>query len=255
MTARALVLTYHAVEAGHAPLCIDPKLFETHLDVIAASGVRTVTLDVLADEVADGGPREPALAITFDDGFASTAEVAAPLLAERGLPATVFCVAGHVGGVNDWPTQPRSCPRLRLASAQALSEWHASGVVLGCHGTNHEPLTRVDGAGLRQEILDSREMLEQVVGAPIGWFAYPYGLAPPAARAIVERAYAGGCALGNRSVGTGSSRFMLPRVDAHYLRRPALLKRALAGGDSYLLMRRLGARLRRTVRPDFARAS
>jgi peptidoglycan/xylan/chitin deacetylase (PgdA/CDA1 family) len=254
VSARALVLTYHAVEAGPAPLCIDPKLFETHLDVIAASGVRTITLDALATELADGGSREPALAITFDDGFASTAEVAAPLLASHGLPATVFCVAGYVGGVNDWPSQPRSCPRLRLASAQALSEWHASGVALGCHGTKHEPLTRVDEAALRREILDSREMLEQAVGAPVGWFAYPYGMAPKAARALVERTYPGACAGGNRAVRDGASRFMLPRVDAHYLRRPALLGRALEDGDLYLLMRRLGARLRRTVRRDFARA-
>jgi hypothetical protein len=113
-------------------------------------------------------------------------------------------------------------------------------------------LTRVDEAALRREILDSREMLEQAVGAPVGWFAYPYGVAPRAARALVERTYPGACAGGNRAVGAGASRFMLPRVDAHYLRRPALLGRVLEGGDLYLLMRRLGARLRRTARRDFA---
>ena len=255
MSARALVLTYHAVEPGPAPLCIDPELFETHLDVIAASGVRIVTLDALAAELADGGPRAPAVAITFDDGFASTAEVAAPLLASRGLPATLFCVAGHLGGANDWPSQPRSCPRLRLASAQALSEWHAGGLALGCHGTSHEPLAGVGDSSLRREIIDSREMLEQAAGAPVGWFAYPYGAASGAARALVERAYAGACVGGNRAADGGVSRFLLPRVDAHYLRRPALLRRTLQGGGSYLAMRRLGARLRRVVRPDFARAA
>ena len=253
MSARALVLTYHAVEPGPAPLCIDPELFRTHLDLIEASGVRTIPLDALAEELAEGGPRAPALAITFDDGFASTAEVAAPLLAERGLPATVFCVAGHLGGANDWPSQPRSCPRLRLASARALSEWHASGLALGCHGANHEPLAHVGDGRLRREILDSREMLEQAVGAPVGWFAYPYGVAPAAARVLVERAYAGACAGGNRAVGGGAARFLLPRVDAHYLRGPAHLRWVLEGGDFYLFLRRLGARLRRVVRRDFVR--
>ena len=253
MSARALVLTYHAVEPGPAPLCIDPALFRTHLDAIVDSGVRAITLDALVAELAEGGPRAPALAITFDDGCASTAEVAAPMLAERGLPATIFCVAGHLGGANDWPSQPRSCPRLRLASAQALSEWHASGLALGCHGADHEPLAHGDDARLRREILDSREMLEQEVGAPVGWFAYPYGVAPAAARALVERAYAGACAGGNRAVGGGAARFLVSRVDAHYLRRPALLRWALEGGDSYLLLRRTGARLRRVVRRDFVR--
>ncbi len=253
MSVQALVLTYHAVEPGPAPLCINPKLFRTHLDLIGASGVRAVTLDALSTELAEGGLRAPAVAITFDDGFASTAEVAAPLLAERGLPATVFCVAGYLGGTNDWPSQPRSCPRLRLASERALSEWHANGLALGCHGVNHEPLAGVDEAGLRREILDSREMLEQAIGAPVGWFAYPYGVAPAAARALVERTYAGACAGGNRAVGGGAARFLVPRVDAHYLRRPALLRWALEGGDSYLLLRRTGARMRRVVRRDFVR--
>ena len=238
MSARALVLTYHAVEPGPAPLCIDPELFRTHLDLIVASGVRTIALDALAEELAEGGPRAPAVAITFDDGYASTVEVAAPLLAERRLSATVFCVAGYLGGASDWPSQPRSCPRLRLASARALSEWHASGLALGCHGANHEPLADVDDSGLRREILDSREMLEQAVGASVGWFAYPYGVAPAAAQALVERAYAGACAGGNRAVADSAARFLVPRVDAHYLRRPGHLQRALEGGDSYLLLRR-----------------
>jgi peptidoglycan/xylan/chitin deacetylase (PgdA/CDA1 family) len=255
VSAHALVLTYHAVEPGPAPLCIDPELLRTHLDLIVDSGIRAVTLDALAAELVEGGPRAPALAITFDDGFASTAEVAAPMLAERGLPATVFCVAGRLGGANDWPSQPRSCPKLRLASAQALSEMHASGLALGCHGADHEPLVNLDDARLRREILDSREMLEQAVGAPVGWFAYPYGVASADAQALVERAYAGACGGGNRAARSTAARFLVPRVDAHYLRRPALLRRALEGGDLYLLLRRTGARLRRVVRRDFARAS
>ena len=37
------------------------------------------------------------MAITFDDGYADNLQVAAPLLAERGLPATFFIVSGTIG--------------------------------------------------------------------------------------------------------------------------------------------------------------
>ena len=81
-----------------------------------------------------------AVAITFDDGCASVARTAAPLLAERGLTATVFCVAGHLGGRNDWPTQHDRMPSLALAGADELVELHRAGVEIGAHGVAHAPL-------------------------------------------------------------------------------------------------------------------
>ena len=45
---RALILTYHAVDVGPSPVCIEPRLFERHLDVIAQSGTRVVTIKGLA---------------------------------------------------------------------------------------------------------------------------------------------------------------------------------------------------------------
>ena len=36
------------------------------------------------------------------------------VLAVYGVQATVYCVSGHVGGANDWPTQASWAPRLAL---------------------------------------------------------------------------------------------------------------------------------------------
>ncbi len=48
----------------------------------------------LARICAEEGPR---FAVTFDDGYRDTLEVAAPVLARLGIPATVFVCAAHVG--------------------------------------------------------------------------------------------------------------------------------------------------------------
>jgi peptidoglycan/xylan/chitin deacetylase (PgdA/CDA1 family) len=247
MSPRALILTYHAIEAGPAPLCIEASRFRDHLDVIAGSRLRVVSLDELVEDHA-----EPAVALTFDDGFASAVEQGLPLLAERGMPATIFCVAGHLGGFNDFPTQSQGAPRLPLASADALAAAVENRIELGAHGMEHQPLSNAGDAALRDEIVGSKRTLEDAVGTPVRWFGYPYGAPPRASgRALVERAYAGACGGGNRPVSAGSDRFALPRIDAHYLRRPSRLQATLEGRGLYLNLRRSGARIRRAIRPDF----
>jgi peptidoglycan/xylan/chitin deacetylase (PgdA/CDA1 family) len=231
----AIVLAYHAIEAGPPPLCIEPDVFRDHLATIEDAGVRVVALGKIAD-----GPDEPCVAITFDDGFASVVENAAPALLERGLPATVFCVAGHLGGANDWPGEPP--PQRRLASAAELA---ACGIEIGSHGMTHLRLDRVSEAELQREVVDSRSALEDALGVAVEWFAYPRGSV--AGRELVERTYAGACAVGNRALGPGFDRFELPRVEMHYLRRPSLLRHVLGGGRAYLALRRAGRRL---VPPD-----
>jgi peptidoglycan/xylan/chitin deacetylase (PgdA/CDA1 family) len=253
----ALVLTYHAVERGPAPLCVDPGLFAEHLDTILASGARVVTVRGLAAALREGTLSRPTVAITFDDGFASVAENAAPLLVERGLAATVFCVAGRVGGRSNWPSARPGTFTSDLASERELSDLAAHGIEIGAHGLHHEPLIVHDERVLRDEILHARALLEERLEVTVESFAYPYGAAPsPMARRLVAETYRTACTTTLGRVGPGSDPHALPRVDAHYTRRPVLLERAIAGSlDSYLRGRRVVARVRRLVRRDYATAT
>lgn len=58
------------------------------------------------------------LSITFDDGYADNAEVAAPILCQLGLHATFFISAGFLDGRNMWNDRVieavRACPAARL---------------------------------------------------------------------------------------------------------------------------------------------
>jgi peptidoglycan/xylan/chitin deacetylase (PgdA/CDA1 family) len=251
---RALILTYHAVERGSSPLCIEPARLAQHLDCIVASRRRVVTVGALAEAVREDGLPDGAVAITFDDAFASVALEAAPLVAERGLVATVFAVAGHLGGWSDWPSQPSRAPRLPLAGADELAELARRGWEIGSHGFDHVALDGAQPPTIHRELADSRRLLECAVQAPVRAFAYPYGVVPDGSRALLQEAgYAVACTTRLAPVADGADVFALPRVDAHYLRRPSLLQAVLAGKlDVYLRARAVGARARRLVRKDYA---
>jgi peptidoglycan/xylan/chitin deacetylase (PgdA/CDA1 family) len=251
---RAVVLAYHGVERGPRPLWIDPGRFREHLDAIAESGARLVSLARVVSGLRDGDLPDRCVAITFDDGLLSVIQNAVPLLVERGLPATVFCVAGWLGRTNGWPTQPAGVPRRPLADARALADAAAAGIEIGSHGTDHVPLTAATGEEvLRREIVESRATLEDAVGVPVPHFAYAYDAeSAPRARDLVAGTYDGACAGANTPVSKGSDPAAIPRVDSHYLRRPALLRRALAGHGGHLALRRAGGRVRRLAVRDWS---
>lgn len=249
-----IILTYHAIADGEPPLYLDPDVFRRHLDCIVESRALTVTVRDLAAALRAGTLPDRVVAMTFDDGFASVASEAAPLLRERDLVATVFCVAGYLGRTNDWPTQPGKAPRATLAGSAELHALVEAGFEIGAHGMDHAPLNRGSEAFLRREIVESKTLLEDIIGAEICSFAYPYG-APttPFSRALVEEAYTAACTTRISRVDAHADPFALPRIDAHYVRRPQILSGVIRGRlDSYLGVRRTVGGLRRRFLRDYA---
>lgn len=89
---RPAILMYHriAVETFDPwGLAVSPAHFAEQLQWLA--GNRTVlALAEFAARHGDGTLPGDAVALTFDDGYACAAEVAAPMLERAGLPATIF---------------------------------------------------------------------------------------------------------------------------------------------------------------------
>lgn len=245
----ALILTYHAIERGHSPLAVEPDTFSAHLDCVVQSGAEVLTVSALAASLRAGKLPGRAVAITFDDGLASVARVAAPLLLERRLPATVFCVGGRLGGWSDWPSARGNAPHRELATAGELAQLAQQGFEIGCHGMTHAPLSVSEPRLLQREILESQRMLEDDVGARVQTFAYPYGASPSArAQHLVRTAYVAACSTSARCLRPSSNPYALPRIDAHYVRSRGFLLGILTGRlQPYVAARRIAARARRML--------
>jgi peptidoglycan/xylan/chitin deacetylase (PgdA/CDA1 family) len=95
----SIILMYHrvaAVERDPFDLAVHPDRFAQHVEYLARSN-RTVPLEELARGRDNGH-----IALTFDDGYADNALVAAPQLANAGLPATWFITVGRLGARRFW---------------------------------------------------------------------------------------------------------------------------------------------------------
>lgn len=103
------VFLYHSVSDDPppwiAPYTVTPATFRRQIDRIVDSGRPVVPLRRLVAAILGGPPLPPRAAVlTFDDGFADFYWTVAPLLAERGLPATLYVTVGAVHPPGGPPT-------------------------------------------------------------------------------------------------------------------------------------------------------
>jgi len=131
--------------------------------------------------------------ITFDDGYADNATIAAPILKHFGLPASFFVAAGLMGTGRPFPhdgSSPYVFTNLTWAQVRSLK---ADGFEVGSHGWSHANLARCSLDEARREITQSRELLAKMLGSPPRSFAYPYGgredIAPAALHEIVAAGF------------------------------------------------------------------
>jgi peptidoglycan/xylan/chitin deacetylase (PgdA/CDA1 family) len=138
------VLMYHKVDPHTPPgpvgrsLTLEPAAFEAQLVWLRAHGIRTLTMNDLADALARGRHPHNAVVLTFDDGYNDAAEVVTPLLRKYGDRASFYVSAGFIGDG-------------RHAGWAQLRAMRAAGMEIGCHGTRHLDLTRLDRSGLAHE--------------------------------------------------------------------------------------------------------
>jgi peptidoglycan/xylan/chitin deacetylase (PgdA/CDA1 family) len=103
---RAVVLVYHRIgERSLDPwhLMIDPEIFSRQMETLARDW-SPLSLAELVEGFHGQRLPERAVAVTFDDGYADNLELAAPILAEHGIPATLFVATGllEAGGPPWW---------------------------------------------------------------------------------------------------------------------------------------------------------
>lgn len=210
------VLLYHSVTdspaAGFERFTVRPDQFESHLDYILDDDRLVMPLGEIAAHMAAGHPLpEGAMAVTFDDGLADFARHAWPHLQARGMPATLYAVAGFVGDRSRW--LPGEAGHMPMLTADELSALAGDGVEIGAHSMTHPQLDLVPPASARREIVESKDVLEQILGREVATFAYPHGHHTRAVRnLVVDAGYTSAAAVRNMLSHERDDVFAIARV-------------------------------------------
>jgi len=179
------ILMYHRIAA------VDPSLpavtrtltvsradFEAQMEWLHAHGYHAVSQLQVFRALEDGRPlpARPVM-ITFDDGYRDVLWHAAPVLHRLHMPATEYVISGRISnGDPSFLTWPQLVRLERL------------GVTIGSHTVSHRDLTLMPPSEAFTELRDSRRALEQHLGHPVQWFAYPFGAENAAVVQLAERA-------------------------------------------------------------------
>lgn len=231
------VITFHSIDDQPGPLSYSPVGLKALLDALDEAGIPVLDLDELL-----GG--KEGVALTFDDGISTVFTDAMPILRERKVPAHVFVITRWVGGDNRWPGQPADATPLDLMDWNQLEAIQAAGFRIEGHTASHPDLRTLSDEQIEAEMEEADAAIEQQLGRRPRYFAYPYGYHDSRVRAFAKNRYAGSFTT-RLDYLNGAERDAIPRLDAHYLRSPALVRALPArSAHAYIALRRQLRRLR-----------
>ena len=172
------VLCYHRI-GGPLELGVTRvgrSVFARQMTALARAGWRTLTLAEFSGGVQRAVvPSCRQFLLTFDDGYASLAEHAYPVLADLGFTATTFLITDYVGRTNTWDVR-YTWNRLPHLGWSDVEQWQARGFSFGSHGATHRRLTWLDDAAALEDLRRARNVLVARLGPESGGaVAYPFG--------------------------------------------------------------------------------
>jgi peptidoglycan/xylan/chitin deacetylase (PgdA/CDA1 family) len=154
---------------------VTPAAFARQMEALAGAGMSACSTEALVEWMHGKAeiPRN-SFVLTFDDGYSSFRENAAPVLHRFGWTASVFVVTSMLGGTDTWISGAGGSSR-PLLSAADIQELAAEGFSFFSHSRRHPALTEIEPRELLREVVQSKAELEDVLGTEVGYFAYPYG--------------------------------------------------------------------------------
>lgn len=227
----AIVLAYHDVgddPSNTTDYYVSTAQFRDQLLLARRWGLRFVPLAELTDAMTGGHCLDGIGAVVFDDSLVGVHHHAMDVLLEHRVPATVFTVADALGSSPPWWEGAA-----RVMTQAEVSEMAAAGFTIASHSRTHPSLPSLAPSRLLTEVAGSRHALEDLLGAPVDLFAYPFGHYDQAVReAVAAAGYRAGYSFLNGRITTSLDPFRLPRLNmwsgqgrarlAYHLARPPL---------------------------------
>ena len=195
-TAQVVVFGWHRfVDKVRRPDTeITPQDFEKQMQELKDRGISVIGMqDFLAWRRSEKNIPPHCAVLTFDDGWKSQYEVGWPILKKFGYPVTLFIYTegvrgGHFGGGE-------------AMTWEMLADMRDAGADIEAHSATHQDLRKpYDKVAkkrlsppeydqwLQNEIVGSKQLLEQRLGVKVNCFAVPYGFYNEKIRQVCQSA-------------------------------------------------------------------
>src|SRR5260370_13130669 len=188
-TAQILIFCYQRLvdKIRYPGTEITPAAFEAEMKELKDRGITVISMqDLLAWKKGEKNIPPRSAVVTFDDGWKSQYEVARPITKKYGYPFTLFIYTEGVRG--------GSLGGGEAITWEQLADMRDNGVDIQAHSATHQDLreghnimlaaaggkktrTKLTGPEYEQwvpnEVVGSKELLEQRLGIKVNFFAVP----------------------------------------------------------------------------------
>ena len=189
-TAQVIIFCYHRLvdKIRYPGTEITPAAFEAQMKALKDRGITVIPMqDLLAWKRGEKNIPPRAAVVTFDDGWKSQYEVAFPIMKKYGYPFTMFIYTEGVRG--------GALGGGEAITWEQLADMRDNGIDIEAHSATHQDLreghnimlissgkrTRAKLTGpqyeqwMQNEVVGSKQLLEQRLGIKVNCFAVPFG--------------------------------------------------------------------------------
>ncbi len=236
------ILAYHSISENlfgyshpYYQINASPAAFAEQMKWLRNAGYRTLELHDLPDAFERGSDLAKSFVITFDDGYRDILTEGWPVMHQCGFSATVFLTTDRI----------QSTP-LRIEGADYLTwqdvrELHTQGLSFGSHTVSHADLRSLEPGEINYELGYSKEIIEQMIGAPVRSFSYPFAFPEEDSHftrylsdALENLGFQNGVSTIVGRAKSKNNRFFLPRLPMNSGDDPALLAAKMGGGYDWM---------------------
>ncbi len=210
------ILMYHQIDVPPARgtplrgLVVSPRNFAWQMAMLRWLGFQGLSMHDL-EPYLDGRKQGRVAGITFDDGYLNNYEHALPILKKYGHTATCYAVSDLIGQTNQWD-EGMVAPKALMGRSHWL-QWLDAGMDVGSHTCHHVDLTTSDDQLALQEMVLSKQSLQDELGTEVRHFCYPYGRCESKHAVMAKEAgYVTATTMRRGRADSARDRWLLPRV-------------------------------------------
>lgn len=169
----------HILNAHRIEKETDPEAFR-HLLTELSKYVTFVRVETAVDMIKrHEKPSKPIVAFTFDDGFLECYDYFAPILEEFAVNAMFFVNPNYVEGddnyIENFNNNIVMTPGKQPMRWNHLKELSERGHIIAAHTMDHFMINCEDEKILKIQIKTCKKVIEDHIGKPCEYFAFPYG--------------------------------------------------------------------------------